>query len=158
MLRTVVAMAGGCLLGACSSKGSQAPAPAVLLDGIYRFSEAQRPMTTPIEGTMTILRDTVMVEAQPGPCRYDDRMSWGKTALVYQCAEMTLMFDRVDPVRNSKFDTKVSVDEKKNVCTQYTTTATGQRICVQSETQMVSRDVDVSGFLHPKRIAKEAQP
>jgi hypothetical protein len=146
------------VVAACSTKPSSTPQPRELADGIYRFSDSRAPLTQPIEGTMTVLHDTVMVDAQPGPCRYDDKISWGSHAIVYRCAEMTLTFDRSDPVRSAKFDTIVMVDQKKTVCVQYQTTPTGQRVCVQQETQLVPTKVPVSGLLHPNRVSKTDQP
>jgi hypothetical protein len=145
-------------LAACTSKGSSTPGPAPLLDGIYRFSEKPAPLTQSIEGTMTVLHDTVMVDAQPGPCRYEDKLSWSGGAIVYRCAEMTLSFDRSNPLRNSTFHTSVSVDERKTVCVRYDTNPAGQRVCVQQETQLVPREVQVSGTLHPTRVSKDVQP
>ena len=95
---------------------------------------------------MTVLADTIMVDAQPGPCRYEDKRSWGNTSIIYRCAEMTLMLDRKNPVRNSRFYTTVSVEERKTVCVRYDTNSAGQRYCAQQDTQIVSRDVEVSEF------------
>jgi len=152
--RQIVAIACA-LLGACSAKQSEAPEPAAILDGIYQFSESPRPLPQPIEGTMTILRDTIFVDAQPGPCRYEDKLSWGSSSLVYRCAEMTISFDRANPLRNSKFRTTVRIDERKSVCVRYQTNAAGQQVCAQQEIQMVPRDVQVNGILHPKRVIHE---
>lgn len=145
----------GCLLlAACGAKGSstQDPAPMPILDGIYRFSERPQPLTQSIEGTMMVIRDTVMIDAQPGPCRYEDKLSWGTSSIVYKCAEMTVYVDRANPVRNSKFLITVKVDERKTVCVRYDVNARGQRVCVQQETQIVQRDVPVSGVLRPTRV------
>jgi len=140
------------LLAACGAKGSSAPEPAPILDGVYRFSERPQPLTQSIEGTMMVLRDTVMIDAQPGPCRYEDKLSWGTSSIVYKCAEMTVYVDRANPVRNSKFRTVVTVDERRTVCVRYETNARGQRVCVQQETQIVQREVPVSGILRPTRV------
>ena len=152
MIRPLILIACGLLAACGGTKGSSAPEPAPILDGIYHFSERPQPLTQSIEGTMMILRDTVMIDAQPGPCRYEDRLSWGTSSIVYKCAEMLVYVDRANPVRNSKFRTTVMVDEKKTVCVRYEVNARGQRVCVQQETQIVQRAVPVSGVLRPTRV------
>jgi hypothetical protein len=145
------------LLAACGAKPSST-VPAPIFDGIYRFSERPQQLTQPIEGTITILRDTIMVDAQPGPCRYEDRLSWGGTSIVYRCAEMTLSFDRSNPLRNARFRTTVTVDERRTVCVRYEVNRQGQRVCAQQETQIVQREVPISGMLRPTRVSGSDQP
>ena len=146
------------VLAACAAK--RAPElepeskPAEIFDGIYRFSESPQPLQQPIEGTMTVLRDTVFVDAQPGPCRYEDKLSWGTSSIVYRCAEIMLSFDRANPVRNSKFRGTVKVDERRTVCVRYEINSSGRRVCVQQDTQIVQREVNVSGILHPARVTR----
>jgi len=152
MSRAAVAIAF-LILGACAgAEPSDDPEPAERLDGIYRFSDTPRPLAQPIEGRMTILGDTIFIDAQPGPCRYDDKASWGSSQMVYRCAEMSILIDRANPLRNTKYHTTIRVDERKSVCVRYQTNSAGQRVCAQQETQMVPRDVEVNGILHPKRV------
>ena len=155
MNRSAVAIA--CVvLGACAgAKQSEDPEPAERLDGIYRFSDTPRPLAPPIEGRMTILGDTIYLDAQPGPCRYEDKLSWGTPQMVYRCQETTILIDRANPLRNTKYHTTVRIEERKYVCIRYQTSASGARVCAQQETQMVARDVEVNGILHPKRVIHE---
>ena len=155
-MRRTISLIALVSLAACGSAHSSTPAP--ILDGIYRFSERPQPLTQPIEGTLTILRDTIMVDAQPGPCRYEDKLSWGSSSIVYRCAEMTLSFDRSNPLRNARFRTTVTVDERKKVCVRYDVNPRGERVCVQQETQIVQREVPVSGMLRPVRAPRADQP
>jgi hypothetical protein len=147
------------LLVGCASNASTRPAPTpAILDGIYQFSEKPSQLPQPIEGTMTILRDTIWVDAQPGPCRYDDKRSWGNKSIVYRCAEMTVAIERLNPIRNATFSTTTTIDERKTVCVQYGTNAAGQRVCVQQETRMVPREITVTGMLRPVRVSRMDQP
>ena len=141
-------------VAACTTKASPDPEP-VILDGIYRFSERPAQLPQSIEGTMTILRDTIWVDAQPGPCRYDDKTSWGNKAIVYRCAEMTLSIERLNPIRNAAFSATTTIEERRTVCTQYGTNSSGQRVCLQRDTQIVPRQVTVNGMLHPVRVTKQ---
>ena len=146
-----------CLLAAaCKSNASATPEPEpVILDGIYRFSERPAQLPQSIEGTMTVLRDTIWVDAQPGPCRYDDKTSWGNKSIVYRCADMTLSIERLNPIRNAAFSATTTIEERKTVCTQYSTNSAGQRVCVQRDTQIVPRRVTVNGMLHPVRVTRQ---
>ena len=140
-------------LAACGKKGATAPRPLPMLDGVYRFSERPAQLQDAIEGTVTVISDTVIVDAQPGPCRYDQQQSWGRNhPYVYQCAEITLSFDRYSPVQKASYHTTTTIFERRTVCVRYETNSAGQRVCVQQETQSVPRKISVYGSLHMTRV------
>lgn len=139
---------------ACGSKGTPAPKPLPIVEGVYEFSERPTQMDEAIEGRVTILGDTLLVDARPGPCRYDEQASWGKNhPFTYQCADITLTFDRYYPIDRASYRTTTIVNERHTVCVQYTTNAAGQQLCTRTETQTVPRRVSLSGSLHPRRIS-----
>jgi hypothetical protein len=140
-------------VAACATKGTTAPRPLPILDGIYHFSERPVQLQDAIEGTLTVISDTVIVDAQPGPCRYDQQQSWGRDhPYVYLCAEITLRFDRYNPVQKASYHTMTTIYERRTVCVRYETNSSGQRVCVQQETQEVPRKISVSGSLHMTRV------
>ena len=138
---------------ACATKGTTAPKLLPMLDGIYHFSERPPQLQDAIEGTLTVISDTVIVDAQPGPCRYDQQQSWGRDhPYVYLCAEITLSFDRYNPVQKASYRTTTTILERRTVCVRYETNSSGQRVCVQQETQSIPRKISVSGSLHMTRV------
>ena len=140
-------------IAACGKKGATAPKPLPMLDGVYRFSERPPQLQDAIEGTLTVISDTVIVDAQPGPCSYDREQSWGRNRpYVYRCAEITLSFDRFNPVQKASYRTTTTIFERRTVCVRYETNSSGQRVCVQQETQSVPRQISGTGSLHMTRV------
>ena len=95
------------MLAACASHRGSAGAlaatgPGASPDGRYTFEE--RPTGTPrvLEGTFIVLRDTILVDATPGPCRYNPRTTPGGP-IMYLCADVSLSFDRRDPVMKATY-------------------------------------------------------
>ena len=137
----------------CASKGTTAPKPPPIADGVYEFSERPGQLQEAIEGTLTILGDTLLFDGRPGPCRYDEQASWGKNhPFTYRCAEITLTFDRYYPIDRAYYHTTTIVNDRRTVCVRYSTNAAGQQVCTQTETQTVPRQISVSGSLHPRRV------
>ena len=146
------------LLGAvmaCASSG--VPREWSMADdvGSYRFEERVSTgdglQSMVLEGVFTVRRDTVVVDATPGPCRYDRRSTRGG-AFVYNCADVTLRFDRDDPVRRSTYTVTVTVRTQRTVCVRYATSATGQRFCAQTRVEESESSAPRSGPLNPRRV------
>src|SRR5215467_4276468 len=76
--------------------------------GVYRFSDristdTATTETIDLEGQFVVLGDTITVEARPGPCRYDTRTTLGGPIL-YQCGQnLTLSFDRHQPIARATY-------------------------------------------------------
>lgn len=150
---TLVMFAALCATTACGKGGATAPRPLPIMDGVYEFTERPAQLDQAIQGTVTVLRDTVLVDAQPGPCRYDEQASWGKNhPFTYRCANVILTFGRYNPISGASYRTTTTVNDHRTVCVQYATNASGQRVCVQQQTQTIPRQVTVSGSLHPNRV------
>lgn len=154
LIGRLVACAALAGAGACGKKAASAPAPLPLVDGVYQFVERPAQLDQSIEGTVTIVGDTLIVDARPGPCRYDEQASWGKNhPFTYRCADITLTFDRYTPISRASYRTTTTVNERRTVCVEYARSSTGQQVCVKQETQTIPRQVSISGSLHPTRIA-----
>ena len=138
-------------LAACTQHGSGAPAPPVRI-GVYRFTERPNGVNTTIEGRVLVTHDSVVVEAEPGPCRYDPHSTAGGP-IVYQCADVSISFDRFDPVGRATYRTTKTVTERKTTCVRYTTDSSGKQVCAQQQTETVQHDVPVTGTLHMDTIA-----
>jgi hypothetical protein len=91
--------------------------------------------------------DTDIVDATPGPCR-PAMNSTKATPIVYSCSDDTIYFDRVDPVHRSSFRYTEVVQEKKTVCVQYETTASGQQRCVRTSQVVTDKPISRTGALH----------
>lgn len=139
-----------CVIAACQPHAS--PATTVVpSSGTYTFDErvtaaAGAPVTT-IQGTVHFTGDTILVEAQPGPCHYDAAASTPTEALVYACADVHLNFDRRDPVGRATYVLQTTVTENKTTCIRYTTNSAGVQVCAQTAVEPVDRKVTVSAKL-----------
>jgi hypothetical protein len=145
------AILAGCI-GCASHKGTSAPRTAPLRDGVYSYSERPPQSSAVIEGTFTVLADTVMLDAHSGICHYDLRSSSRSGPFVYVCDAVTLYFDRFDPVRKASYRTTRTVYDRTQVCDQYNTNSAGQQVCVHYRTEITERQEPVSGLLHPVRV------
>lgn len=139
-------------LAACAQHGSGAPAPPVRI-GVYRFTERPTGVNTTIQGRVLVTHDSVVVEAEPGPCHYDSRASTAGGPIVYQCADVSISFDRFDPVGRATYRTTKTVMDRKTTCVRYTTDAKGNQVCAQQQTETTEREVPVIGTLHLDTIA-----
>ncbi len=142
-------------LAACAPHGSGAPAPPAPPDriGVYRFTERPSGLNTPIEGRVLVTHDSVVVEAEPGPCRYDSHATSPGGPIVYQCADISISFDRFDPVGRATYRTTKMVMDRKTTCVRYTTDSKGNQVCAQQQTETTERSVPVTGTLHLNVIA-----
>ena len=138
-------------LAGCPQHGASAPGPPSRI-GVYRFTERSPQLRQPLSGRLFVTHDSVAVEAEPGPCRYDTR-STSSGPIVYQCADVTLSFDRRDPIRNSTYRTTTTVMEHRTTCARYTTDSSGRQVCAQQQTETNERQVPVTGTLHLEIIA-----
>jgi len=138
---------------ACAKSGAPATVPTPRV-GVFRFTERPAQISQTIEGRILVTNDSVVVDATPGPCRYDNQASHATGPIVYQCADVTLSFDRFDPVGHAMYRTSTTVTERHTVCVRYTTDASGHQVCAQTETQTNDRQVPVTGTLHMETVAR----
>jgi hypothetical protein len=151
-LPIVMAVLAACA-GSRGTDSSSASAPAPIRDGRYAFSERPSGTSITLEGTFVVLGDTVMVDATPGPCRYDSNNAPG-SPIAYRCADVSLWFDRRDPVTKATYDFQSVESKPKSVCVRYTTGPNGQQVCAQTGIEMVEVKVEHSGTLHAHLSAK----
>lgn len=124
--------------------------------GVYKFSERVTAAgagaeIVEIEGHFVVFGDTVTVDARPGPCRLDTRIST-PNPFTYICGGVTLSFDRRDPSGHATFSVVLSVTESRSVCVRYSTEASGRR-CVESRTETTQRPVTQTGRLRVTRLS-----
>lgn len=149
----VAAIAPIGVFGGCVSSPSRGPAIPASRVGVFRFLE-RVPDTSPgitLDGEITVERDTILVEATPGPCQYDVLRSRG-TTVVYRCADVFLSFDRNNPIDRARYALVATVYVPVRTCARYTVTTDGRRACAQLRTEMVPREVRRSGRLRPQRV------
>jgi hypothetical protein len=143
----LIGLSDGCV--SSSPRGSAVPESRV---GIFRFFE-RVPGTSPevvLEGEITVERDTILLEATPGPCHYD-RLRSGGTTVAYRCSEVFLYFDRNNPIDRAQYSLVATANVPVTTCVLYTTTD-GRRVCAQVRTVMQLREVHRSGRLRPRRV------
>ena len=148
-------------LAACANhRGSAgsvaATAPTVNRDGRYAFEERPAGTSRTVEGTFIVLRDTILVDATPGPCQYDARTTPGGPIL-YKCADISLSFDRRDPVMKARYDYATTESKPKVVCVRYTVGPGGTQTCAETRTDFVAQTVEHSGALRPHRVDPKAE-
>ena len=139
------------IVAGCAQQGTATP-PTPMRIGVYRFTERPSQLKQTIQGRLLVTHDSVVVEAEPGPCRYDTQSS-AAGPIVYQCADITLSFDRRDPVGRATYRAVTTVIEHHTVCAKYATDSAGRQVCVQQQTETNERQVPVMGTLHLETIA-----
>ena len=137
------------LASACAANGGKLGVRPESL-GAYRFSERISDDVY-VDGTFVVESDTVSIDANPGPCRYDRERS---TVLVisYTCGDVSFVFDRHDPARNPRYATTVQVIETRSVCIRYTLDNNGRTVCAGYRTEKIPRDVRRSGVLRTQHL------
>src|SRR6478736_25593 len=101
--RTVTVLAVA--LRACQSAPGDTKPPLEQRLGVFRFTEhitAVGTETIDLEGHFVVWGDTVTVEARPGPCRLDTRVST-PNPFTYDCGGVTISFDRRDPIGRAMY-------------------------------------------------------
>lgn len=142
------------LVSACTSnKPATSARPEVML-GTWRFFE-QVSQDLAIQGQFTVEQDTIDVDIRPGPCRYERDRS-NMLAITYSCGpELSISFDRTDPVHRARYSALVHLTEQRTVCRRFATNATGGRVCVETGQETVFRDARRSGTLRVERVVGE---
>jgi hypothetical protein len=124
-------------------------------DYSYRIS------ATPVYGKFTILPDTVTVDAQQESCRRVGtgvRDSWVHH---FRCFGGSAF---VDVTINSRvpllstWSTATVVKKTTEICTKYTTTIEGERVCTSRRTEVKTETVRSGGKLDVTRIASADKP
>ncbi|HEV8448096.1 MAG TPA: hypothetical protein VGQ44_14805 [Gemmatimonadaceae bacterium] len=138
-------------LGACTHHVVSAPAASVRF-GVYRFAEHPDGMKDPIQGRVLVKEDTVVVEVESRSCRYFPQ-STRLDVFVYDCGDVGLSFNRLQPVAGAQFSTHKTVLDRSVSCIRYTTDRSGNQVCTQQHTENVERQVPVSGKLHLAYVA-----
>lgn len=138
------------VLGACHHATSN-PSPSVDRRGTYQFSEhvsagGDAPETIDIEGLAEVLDDSVTVDARPGPCRLD-APTLSPQPFTYVCGNVTLFFDRRDPVSRSSYKATLARNESRQICARYATDVGGRSTCVEFRTETTQHLVTRGGPL-----------
>lgn len=119
--------------------------------GVFQVFE-RVPMTNPsvtIEGTMTVLPDTLLIDLTPGPCR---SMESSPQAYLFQCSsEVRLWFDRRDPVKRNSYSVSTITYIARRRCAAYERDSSGTNRCVRYETENVEQKGSRGGRLRPVR-------
>jgi len=87
------------------------------------------------------------VEVQSRSCRYDVRGPQ-QGAYIYDCGDVGLSFNRLEPVDGAQFRVNKTVVDRAVSCIRYTTDRSGNQVCTQQHTENVERQVPVSSRLH----------
>jgi hypothetical protein len=126
--------------------------PPPVRSGVYRFTERPNGVNTTIQRRVLVTHDSFVVEAEPRPCRYDLHTT-ADGPILDQCADVSIAFDRFDPVGRATYRTTETVTDRKTTCVRYTTDSSGKQVCGQQQTETTQRDVPVAGTLHLETIA-----
>jgi hypothetical protein len=151
-LAAVVAMA---TLAACHNVPVDTEEPIERHLGVYRFSQhisggGTGGENVDIEGQFVVFGDTVTVDARPGPCRLDTRVTM-PNPFTYDCGGVTLSFDRRDPIGRAMYSVTVTVTQTRTICVRYAVDSSGRRYCAESRNEPTQRQVKQSGYLRVQR-------
>ncbi|MGH7620412.1 MAG: hypothetical protein ACREPM_24610, partial [Gemmatimonadaceae bacterium] len=125
--------------------------------GVYQFTEhltasGQAAETLDLDGEVVVTDDTVTVDARPGPCRFDTTLSIAYP-FTYICgSNVTLRFDRQDPVLQARYTARLAQNQTHQACVRYETDSAGRRYCAETQTITTQSLVNVSGALRLTRV------
>lgn len=124
--------------------------------GVYEFNEHVTATGAAAEyidliGQVTVLADTVTVDARPGPCQPDENVR-PPTPFTYRCGNnVVLRFDRRNPTTQASYTASLAENVTTQVCVRYNTEV-GRRYCAEMGPQTAQRIARVSGYLKLTRV------
>ena len=133
-------------------KSSPAPDPASTLGTYDYFINGPR---REVRGVIRVQPDTVIVLPQEGYCRPSFSLKSFET-VQFDCdgiddfETFKLYIDRRRPAQMSKWMATSIVQRERTVCTQYTTTSQGQRVCAQYGKEYYDEVVHHSGAVRTR--------
>lgn len=117
--------------------------------GRYRFSDrisAASP-TIIVEGEFTIEADTIKVGVSTGVCQ--PVIPPSTQSFRFRCGEMTLSFDRRNPLQRSSYAVQGTAMVQQRVCVRFVPNSSGQQVCVQYGTETVQVVRQFGGTIRP---------
>ncbi len=133
------------LLAACATHTPEPEPTPAFRDAIYQFSEQLPGTDRMVAGTVRLLGNMAIIDAQPGPCR--NLPARNERSSAYQCDDVLLVADMTTPTLKVTYQTTKTVRETKSTCVRYETNASGLRVCLESKSEYVERQVPISGTL-----------
>lgn len=125
-----VVVTEACGGGAASTPFQQEVAP-TRPSGAYRYV-ANLPRGQRLQGIIAVLRDTMLLEPSEGICRPGTSTT---LQLTYVCSGVgryegvVFALDRSNVVQRSRWQAEERVQASRQVCQDWATTPTGQRVC-----------------------------
>jgi hypothetical protein len=138
-----------CVLAAAACSGAARSTSATPVAGTYAFNEHPRGMRGSFEGTFMVVGDTILVDATPGPCYVASIAPSKAGPIAYNCGDVNVAFDRIDPLKRSIFNYVEMVQERKTVCALYETTPSGQQRCARTSIETTEKPMWRRAPLHP---------
>ncbi len=150
-MRTLLSLVSLAGLAACAHRGAPDPAPQTSRVGIYRFTEHPPQSKQPFQGRVGVTNDTVVVETESGPCLYDPHSPAG-TTVIYHCGDITVSFNRTNPVLTARYTVNTTVTDQQATCARRTSDS--RQTCIQQRNDPIERQVPVTGTLHLELVIK----
>jgi len=156
MSRALVCLAVSLAVVGCHRARTEPPHSAADNVGVYEFNEhvvatGAAGEYVDLVGEVTVLADTVTVDARPGPCRADENVR-PPTPFTYRCGNsVVLMFDRRNPTTKASYIASLAENVTTQVCVRYNTEV-GRRYCAEMGPQTSQRIARVSGYLKLLRV------
>lgn len=107
--------------------------------GQYRVEERRDGLAV-IRGTFTVRADTVLLDAEPGPCRSEASLQLSGS-IGFSCADVVVRFDRLRPASRAAFTWNRSVKESRRVCAAEGMDARGRPVCIRWRNETVEHTV-----------------
>lgn len=117
--------------------------------GTFRFLERVMGSTPEIliEGELSVQSDTLLVSINSGNCQPSAVPS--TQSFVFRCGDLTLAFDRQNPVQRSSYSVRGTAIEMERVCRRSGRNAAGQTVCLEYGTQRNEVRRTFGGALRP---------
>lgn len=138
MIRGPVVVA--CLVATACGGSAWRPPTGASAYGVYPFHQQvlnAKPAVI-LDGSVTLLPDTLVVTLATSPCTYDPR-SRGNRWIRYVCGEVTFSFNRRNPLRENSYTAPLTEFVFESVCLQTIIDSRGREVCARRGTERVER-------------------
>lgn len=148
MVRFVLLLLAAGLAGCNSTVPVLRPTPESQ-HGNFRFSDrvSQASPTIIVEGEFTVQADTILVSVSTGICQ--PVVPPSTQSYRFRCGEMTLSFDRRNPLQRSSYSVQGTGMVQQRVCVRFVPNSSGQQVCVQYGTETVQVVQQFGGTIRP---------
>ncbi len=114
--------------------------------GDFRFTEHPQGISTPFEGTVSLIGDEIEVDTKDAGCftvvTSDPKLK------AFRCGDYSVRALKIAEAWEFSYVTQREVEQRYTVCDSYKQLENGSRVCASSHQETTYRKIPVNGRLH----------